>query len=314
MIQTGKIEDLSSIVERYAKYQKVMLIFDQFASNLQIAEIHQTIKELCIFNQIDISINTGNETQNQDLNEIYNGYKMLIFLCAPETVIGLKLNLEEFVNVYFCQNAILPYCLNKNYAISQAQTFLLQSTNKLDKSAFSSLAFNCFYNYLLDVYTQAETNFNIDMQEFSNRNLLSAFDTLDTNFKFVDVEIVANSNLDYRTLPIVDFVLLAGFEAFFAGVKQHNFLFADLYKAAKSNPQLINKYYALSQNDAMLTMVELNFNFLQNKLNIAKQTVHQFLQILQTDDVLKIVQVVKLYAKNSTGILNYLYLYNVFET
>lgn len=314
MIQTGKIDDLSSIVERYAKYQKVMLIFDQFASNLQIAEIHQTIKELCIFNQIDISINTGNETQNQDLNEIYNGYKMLIFLSAPETVIGLKLNLEEFVNVYICQNAILPYCLNKNYAISQAQTFLLQQTNKLDKSAFSSLAFNCFYNYLLDVYTQAETNFNIDMQEFSNRNLLSAFDTLDTNFKFVDVEIVANSNLDYRTLPIVDFVLLAGFEAFFAGVKQHNFLFADLYKAAKSNPQLINKYYALSQNDAMLTMVDLNYNFLQNKLNIAKQTVHQFLQILQTDDVLKIVQAVKLYAKNSTGILNYLYLYNVFET
>lgn len=314
MIQTGKIEDLSSIVERYAKYQKVMLVFDQFASNLQIAEIHQTIKELCIFNQIDISVNNGAKDSNQTINEIYNGYKMLIFLCAPETVINLKLNLEEFVNVFICQNAILPYCLNKDYAISQAQTFLLQQTNRLDKSAFSSLSFNSFYNYILDVYTQTETNFKINMQEFSNRNLLSAFAELGTNFKFVDIEIIANSNLDYRTLPIVDFVLLAGFEAFFAGVKQHNFLFADLYKVAKGNPQLINKYYALSQNDAMLTMVELNFNFLQNKLNLAKQTVHQFLQILPTDDVLKIVQAVKLYAKNSTGILNYLYLYNVFET
>lgn len=316
MIQIGKMEDLPEIVAKHAKYQKVMLLFDRFTSNSQIAQIHNLIKELCIFNKLDIENLTGFNLSGQEnkLEEIYNGYKMLIFLCAPESFVKSSLNLEEFVNVFVCQNALLPYCLSKNHTISQAKTILLPANNKLDKFAFSSLAFNNFFNYVLDIYTQTETDFGITMREFSNNNLFSILGTLPPNFKFVDIEILATTDFDYRALPIIDFVLLAGFEAFFAGVKQHNFLFADIYKVAKNNPQFINKYYSLSQNDAMLTMVELNFNFLQNKLNDAKQIVHQFLQIMPTDDMLKIIKSVKNFAKNSSGILNYLYLYNVFET
>lgn len=315
MIQTAKIEDLSALVEKHAKYQKVMLLFDQYTSNAQIANIYDTIKGLCIFNKIDIQNSAISQTQQENkINEIYNGYKMLIFLCTPENFAKSNLNLEEFINVFVCQNAFLPYCLGKNHTLSQAHTILLQTDNKLDKPAFSSLSFNNFYNYVLDIYTQVETNFDINMHEFSNNNLLSILSNLSANFKFVDIEILATTDFDYRALPIIDFVLLAGFEAFFAGVKQHSFLLADIYKVGKNNPQLINKYYSLSQNDAIITMVELNFNFLQNKLNAAKQIVHQFLQIIPTDDMFKIINAVKNFSKNSSGILNYLYLYNVFET
>lgn len=315
MIKIGKTEDLSLLVEKYSKYQKVMLVFDKFTSNLQIAKIYNTIKNLCIFNQIEVDKLLNNEgNTNKNLEEVYNGYKMLIFLCTPENVVNLNLNLEEFVNVFICQNALLPYCLNKNHMISQAETFLLQDFNILDKSAFSSLAFNCFYNYILNLVAQQDSDVEFKLQEFTNNNLLYALTKLPNDFKFIDIEILAASNMDYQTLPIIDFVLIAGLEAFFCGVKQHNFLFADIYKTAKSNIQLINKYYALSQNDAIITMVELNFGFLQNKLNSAKQIVYKFLQFKPTDDVVKIIQAVKTFAKNSNGILNYLYLYNVFET
>lgn len=298
-------KQLRDLVEKHAKYQKVILIYDKYVSHNDIQTVYEQIKEICVFNKMEIT--------NENINEIYNGYKMIIFMCEPESFLSFNMNLEEFVNVFF-SSAILPCCLNAKNTKSDAKVFILDEKSKLDKSAFSSLSFNNFYNYLANIYNQTDVEIDFSIGEISNRNLIQKLNLLPDNFEFVDIDILRKSNLNYNFLPIVDFVLTVGFATFFSDIKQHTLLMTDLYKTIKENDVMIDKFYALAHNDAMITMVELNFSAMQNNLKHTNAFVRELINENFTDEDLdNIINAIKEYSKNCTGLLNYLYLYNVFE-
>lgn len=304
-IEKQNRQELANLIEKYAKYQKVMLVYDQYTSNLAIQQIYQTIKDLCVFN----SIQTG-----QDMQEIYNGYKLLIFLCEPESFLHCNLNIEEFVNIVITNTDILPFCLDSKNHIAGSKIIFLSDNLNLDKPAYSSLNFNLFYNNLLSIYNQTDCQIDINIKEISTRNLFQILNSPLNNFEFVDIDILRKSKLTYQCLPIVDFVLMAGFDVFFNGIKNHTLLMTDLYKSIKENSALIDKYYALSQNDALITMVELNFGLMQNKIKQTFENINEFLTFgLENDELKTIIFAVRDYAKNCSGLLNYLYLYKIFD-
>ena len=72
-------KDLLQIISNKAKYQKVLLIYDNTVSSLQINELYTNIKNLCIFNKMEIN--------SIDENEYFNCYKMLIFYCNTTNLI-----------------------------------------------------------------------------------------------------------------------------------------------------------------------------------------------------------------------------------
>ena len=298
-------DELLSIVEQHAKFQKVMLIFDNFTSNLTLQNIQNQIKEVCIFNKMPIS--------STNINEVYNGYKMLIFCCEPECFLKLNLNLSEFVCVVINNSAYLPFTVDTNNNISETNMIILPNKSSLDKPAFASLYFNEFYNYICNLYTQQDDNFTLQISEFSPRQLINVLNSLPANFTFVDVDILRKSNLNYDCLPLIDFCLITGFETLFSCIKQHNLEMTDLYKSIRADQQLIDKFYALAQNDALLAIVELNYDELTSKIKRAKKQILGFMPTFTTETLKKVVEQVKAYAKNTSSIINYMFLYNVFN-
>ena len=98
------VEKLKQLVETKAKYQKVMLLFDENISSVEINKIYEEIKGFCVFNQA--CINTINK------EEIYNGYKLIIFRCSVDNFLQCDLNKDEFICVFYpTDNFILPYFL-----------------------------------------------------------------------------------------------------------------------------------------------------------------------------------------------------------
>lgn len=298
-------DELLPIVEQHAKFQKVMLIFDNFTSNLTLQNIQNQIKEVCIFNKTSIS--------SPNINEVYNGYKMLIFCCEPESFLKLNLNLSEFVCVVINNSAYLPFTLNPNNNICETNIIMLPNKSSMDKPAYASLYFNEFYNYARNLYIQQDDDFTLQITELSPRQLVSVLNSLPADFTFIDVDILRKSNLNYDCLPLIDFCLITGFETLFSCVKQHTLEMTDLYKSIRTDQQLIDKFYALAQNDALLTIVELNFNELTSKIKHAKKHILSFMPTFTTETLKQVVEQVKDYAKDTSSIINYMFLYDVFN-
>lgn len=298
-------DELLPIVEQHAKFQKVMLIFDNFTSNLTLQSIQNQIKEVCIFNKMSIS--------SPNINEVYNGYKMLIFCCEPESFLKLNLNLSEFVCVVINNSAYLPFTVNPNNNICETNMIMLPNKSSVDKPAYASLYFNEFYNYICNLYTQQDDDFTLQITELSPRQLVSVLHSLPAYFTFIDVDILRKSNLNYDCLPLIDFCLITGFETLFSCVKQHTLEMTDLYKSIRTDQQLIDKFYALAQNDALLAIVELNFNELTSKIKHAKKHILSFMPTFTTEMLKHVVGQVKDYAKDTSSILNYMFLYDVFN-
>ena len=66
----NKLQEVKKIILQKAKFQKVMLLFDDSVSNFEIAEIYNEIKEFCVYNQSNIS------SLKED--EIFDGYRFFI--------------------------------------------------------------------------------------------------------------------------------------------------------------------------------------------------------------------------------------------
>ena len=296
--------ELPNLVEKYAKYQKVMLVYDNFNTNQEIAEIYNSIKQFCIFNKMNVA--------EKDKQEIYNGYKMLIYICDVDAFLHFDVDVTEFVNVIVAKEPqLLGFCAAKG-AKCEADFVVVTDSNKIDKSAFSSLEFAKFYNAILAEYLQTDlTPFEID--EISFFSLIKILNNLPQGFEFIDLAIAKQQNLSYSQLPIIDLALISGFEVFFAAIKQHTLTMTDLYKQFKENYAKINKFFMLAQNDALQTMVELNFANIMSKL---KQTYFKILDFVPPTvneaDINLVINSIKNYAKDCDGLLNYLFLYNVF--
>lgn len=297
--------ELPSLVEKYAKYQKVMLVFDNFNSNQEIAEIYNQIKSFCIFNKIN--------ALEKDKNEIYNGYKMLIFICEVNSFLLFDVDISEFVNVIVLKTPqLLGFCASKG-AKTDANFFVLTDSNIIDKPAFSSLIFAKFYNKIMADYLQTEYA-DFEIEEINQQSLFNILNAVPKEFKFVDLQILKQQNLPYNQLPIIDLILISGFKIFFDTIKFHNLTMTDLYKYFKDDDAKINKFFELFQNNALCTLVELNYTSITTKL---KQTYFKILDFVSsnlTENELNfLMESVKNFAKNSDDILlNYLFLYNVF--
>ncbi len=298
---------ISNIVQQRARYQKVMLIYDDTVSNTQITEIFKLIKENCIFNSMHISNN---------LSEANNGYRLLIFLCSSDSFLKCNLMLEDFINVFIpTDDTMLPYFITKDCKLTALDGYLFLKPNRADLNILPSVYFNIFYNYLYQLCFCQTSDIVFSFEEFNitQLTLIQFLEKVDKNIHFIDVEILKAQNLSYRLLPMVDYVICCAFSCFINSVKQNQLNLVDIYKAVGDNYCLLDKYYAKINNALLYNIVQLNAHCLQNLLD---KTINKILIEMPSFSVAEINEViasVKNYAKQDDGILGDLYLYNVFN-
>ena len=107
IIKDNFSNNLLEIVNKYAKYQKVMVVYDNSVNNANLLQIYELIGANCVFNKLNMTI--------EDYSELNNGYKLLIFLCEADSFINFEFDVGEFINVFIpTDNAVLPFFLKGN--------------------------------------------------------------------------------------------------------------------------------------------------------------------------------------------------------
>ena len=300
MIILNDFNEIKNIVESRAKYQKVMLIYDEETSETEIIGVYEQIKEICMFNKMII---------NQDLEEIYNGYKLLIFCVSSNSFLQFNYNIEEFVSVFIIneQNA-LPFYLDYASKKSLSERYLFSSKKILDIGAISSVKFNRFYNYLNELISYNYSQLKLD---FESNNYVD-INTIENDFCFYDIEILKKACLSYDKVLIVDFLILCGFNCVINAISNNTLQLVDCYKSIKEDIQLIDKFYALQASNTFVKIIELNINFLSAYCNKTKTEILNLLKDVNETEIVEILSKIKDYSKNENSLLNYLYLYNVF--
>lgn len=309
IINYNQQKKLRAIVEEKAKYQKVMLLFDNTASEKEINEIYELIKDLCIFNKAEIS-NVS--------NEIYNGYRLLIYLCSANSYLMVKFQTEEFVNVFLPTDAtILPFCL-QDYKVNNLNGYLILPEKAIDINVMPSVAFNSFYSYLKNLINQQQGYEELNFFSYQNLspNVLQILNLINSQTEFIDLQILTECGIEYNHLPIVDYLLISAFSVWIEGVKNRCLSMVDVYKVAKDDSNLIDKFYAISTNILTHRMISLNVNCLNTIIEKTKLIVLESLQLIElptTQEIEQIIDKIKHYAKTSQGLLLNLYFYNVFS-
>lgn len=303
------IEEIKNLVCSKAKFQKVMLLFDDYVSNLEISEIYRNIKEFCIYNQSNI--------ENIDMMELNNGYRMIIYLCCTDSFLKTDFDKTDFINV-FCpkDSALLPYFLSSQNQIDRNENFMILPSQKVDVAMISSVSLNQFLQYLLSVLGMDNKEIDLfeNSQELTQQNILNAVQQMDKNIKFFDVEILKKCGLAYKELVLVDLILIDAFLVMIKSIKNQNLMLVDVYKSAKENGELIDKFYSLLNNDAVFNLIVLNYNCLFNFCENKKGKILNCLNVFDysQEEVDVVMQKIKQFAKQDSGILAYLYLYNIF--
>ena len=295
--------NLKDIVLKHAKFQKVLLCYDQNVSFLDIDKIYNSIKEQCIFNKMD--------TKNLDWQELNNGYKLIIFFCSASSFLNLNVNVSEFVNVFIPTDCgILPFFVDENFNLNSSQNYLILTNSQVDINVLFSVYFNSFYNYLKDLLfkQESEITFNLNLNEITQLKMLELLNK--NQLEFVDLKFLNKFNLDYSLLPLVDFLLLNAFLLLTNAVHENQLCLVDIYKSFKEEYQQIDKYYALANNCLFKQIVNLNFLSLKNVLVCSINKLKEFLFDIKVD--LAVVEKLKNFCKNEENLLNYLYLYNIF--
>lgn len=307
-------EKIREYVIKHAKYQKVMLIFDDYAPNVMLDGIYETIKSECIFNKMSIN--------SIDFQELNNGYKLLIIFSTGESFLHAKINTSDF-DVLFCalNKSILPFFCNydktNSYIFETGQNcdnhVLILNKPVVDICVYSSLYFNKFYQYLKDILTIQTSEVIFNFQSNVEINLDVFKDIKD--MEFVDLKLIENAKIEYKFLPIVHLILIDAFMVLFEAVKKRRIELVDVYKSAKDDIQKIDKFYAKITNDCFLEIINLNYNYLMRILENTKREILELIDInFNFEDVNKIILSIKEYLKNDDSFLSYLYIYNIFST
>ncbi len=305
--------NILQIVVAKCKYQKVMLLYDDTITNLEISSIYNSIKENSIFNKISIT------REKNKLNEIYNGYRCIIYFCSIDSFLSLDFDKSEFINIYFVRdNAILPYFLNTKYNVMNTSTdYLLMKNQVVDIELIFSLFFNKFYNYLKNILCFQTHQFDeiFDIQKLSQTKSLDLIKEVDKNFEFVDIEILKACEIEYKFLPIVDYLVITGSLLLIKSIRNQTLSMVDVYKSAKENYALVDKFYAMATNEMFANLINLNFNCINTFCDKCRNAILDRLSIcdeFSEQNIKRILNKMKDYLKNTNGILSYLYLYDVF--
>lgn len=300
-----QVKEIEKIVLKHAKYQKVMLLYDDSVSMIKINEIFSYIKPFCVFNKLEIT---------ENLDEVYNGYKMLIFMCGGDSFLKCDINLDEFINVFIpTDRALLPYYLNSNKQICNRENYIFLDKIKIDENVIPSILFNKFYDYLYDlIFTQNScVNFDFSKNEITTFQNLQIIDA-NKGLKISDIEILKQSNLSYSNLGLLDYLIITAFEIVINSIREQSLSLVDVYKISKDNNQYVDKLYAMFSNNPFQIIVALNYNSINTVLVQTKNQILNYLSFYQDENLEEILEKLKNYAKTSDGLIAYLYLYNVF--
>jgi len=301
-------KEMFKIIEGKAKFQKVMLLFDDEISNLEIAEIYNEIKDICVYNQCNVN--------SLDVNEIYNGYRAVIYMCSCESYSKLDFDKSEFINLCVVKNYdILPYCINSNLKMLTENIYIFCSHVGVDLNLQASFYFNHFYNYFNKVLKCDYSLNNMDFEKnianiFSLQELVKEY----IDFEFIDYDILKNTNIEYKKFWLVYLILIDAFIMFLTCVKSKNLMLVDIYKTCKEDYAALDKFYIMANNDAT-SLINLNYN---NLLNLCMKTKNKILDCCGvvdiSDEMIKfVIKELKEYTKNCNGSLCYLYLYDLLK-
>ncbi len=308
IVYGNKIGTIKEEVKNKAKFSKVMLLFDDFVSSAEIDEIYRAIKDDCIFNKLNLK---------EDLTEVFNGYKLLIFCCGTNSFLNCQLPLKDFNNIFLPTDfGVLPYFLLDGKATYNDNTLIL-NPNTLDANVFCSLAFNKFYAYMSGFLTtpNENLNFTFDFTDITPNYAINLCQNLPQDLVFEDVKILAKTGIDYELLPVVDYVLINAFLVVVDAIKNNTLCLADFYKYDRENFAIIDKFYALANNDLLIKLVQYNFTSIISVLNKAKEKIEMCLQGVSStnfQNINAIISKIKEYCKTDEGLFAYLYLYDIF--
>ena len=303
------LKEIKNIVQLKAKFQKVMLLFDDNVSNLEIHAIYEEIKEMCIFNKVEIN------KINKD--ELFNGYRLIIFYCSAENYLKCEFNKEEFICVFVpVGSSILPFYLNLNNNVESKNNYLLMNKAKIDLNLLASIKFNMFYNYFKNLISGQNSiaDFSLN-QEITQFNALNYLENISENTFFVDIDIIKFHNIDYCDLILIDLILVDAFLLLIESVKEQNLMLVDVYKSMKDDCEMIEKFYRLSSNEIFIKLILLNYNCLHKYCENTKQKLIDLIGFCSVEQgkIENLMQKIKNYAKNDNDLIAFLYLYNIFE-
>lgn len=298
-------EELTCAVESCAIYQKVMLLYDENVANTELFKIEQAIKGKCIFNKLNI--------KSLDKNMLNDGYKMLIFLCNVDSFLQSKIDTRDFINFFFCIDGnYLPYIVlarsNENY--------ICLEHGRVDMNAITSIYFNRFYNYLNEIVYNGKTEVEFDFSSsaVTQTNTLNLLNELGNSFEFIDLKILIEENIEYKYLPILDYLLITAFVLTISACKSHTLSLVDIYKSSREDYDAIDKFYAMTKNNVLPNLIELNFNMLNLTCTKTREKIKEYLLVNIEKNILdEMIFKLKHYCKNTDGILGYFYLYNLFS-
>jgi len=194
---------------------------------------------------------------------------------------------------------------------------LIQKKNKLDINALASISFNKFFHYFKSFFTLDNYNleFTFDMKEFTSNNIINEIESVEAQIEFEDIKLIKTKNIDYRYLGLIDLLLINAFSLLFTAIRNKRYMMVDIYKASKDNYSLIDKFYAMTNNDAFINIVNMNYYFLSQACKRTKEKILLTLDFTEYthEDIDIILSQIKEYTKYDDGLLAYLYLYNVFD-
>ena len=303
------LSEIKKVIETKAKFQKVMLLFDESVSEVELLEVYNSIKGICIFNKMDIS--------NFDLNEINNGYRAIVYLCSATSFLKLDFDKSEFVNLCVVKGKeILPFCVNNNHCIIENDLYLFVANGGYDVNLFSSLCFNKFYNYLNNVVSLKENSaFNNSFNATNCLNVCESLKGVNEEFFFLDLDIIAKTNIDLKYLSVLHLILINAFLIMLNNVRNKTLMLVDVYKVCREDDLLLNRFYAMANNEVFYEMLNLNYNYLINFCVKTKEEIlARFLSCDITESEMEnILKELKNYAKNDGGVVGYLYLHDFFK-
>ncbi len=306
----NSLKEIKNLVSQKAKFQKVMLIYDDCVSNLEIAKIHGVIKDLCVYNHCHISA-----VSQEELND---GYRLLIFRCSAENFLKFNKNLSEFISViYPCENGLLPFFLTGDNTLDKSDKHLLLDEAKIDINLLSSIHFNLFFNYFQNIIVGNDTShfFEIARKEITQQNAFESLNDLGENTFFIDLNIIKNQKMRYEEMVVVDLILINALQLLIESVKQKNIMLVDVYKAGKDDEIFIEKSYKLFNNDIFANLIILNYNCLINFCKKTKDKIKELISFVRVDTsrIDEIFKNIKNYSKKDKGLIAYLYLFNFFN-